>query len=227
MINPAKDSRSWHGEKRRQDREHKHNHRGKSGSGAGTRGMRRRAPRVAEQDPRRFATFDDDDEEENENNEFYVPKGSATKSLDELAEESLARSRSTRVTLEEEQEWARFTNMSNDDEEEEEDNALFDLDALQKAIESNTLSERLFVDDDDESEKKLVEDFENEGNEEKVVKETEVKKEEKIVEEVAVETTKANETKEEKIVEEEEEEEMNEEVEDDLIEDELDELLML
>lgn len=221
MINPAKDSRSWHGEKRRQDREHKSHHRGKNASGAGTRGTRRRTPRVAEQDPRRFATFDDD-EEENESNEWYVPKGLATKSLDELAEESLARSRSTRVTLEEEQEWARFIN-ANDGDEEGEDNAIFDLDALQKAIASNTLSERLFADD---SEKSLIEDFEKERagkkDEEKEteVKQSEVKEEEEI---------KTNETKEEeeKIEEKPEEKPEEEDVEDDLIEDELDELLML
>lgn len=230
MINPAKDSRSWHGEKRNQDREHKNYRRGKSNTGAKTRGLSRRGPRVAQQDPRRFTTFDDN--EEGENNEWYAAGGVSGKSLDELAEESLARSRSTRVTLEEEQEWAKFINVQNDDDNEEDD-ALFDLDALQKAIASNTFSERLFADD---SEKSLIEDFEKEIKEEKKEERKEEKGEEE-EEEATRETTAhvINEVEEDEVKEENENEdeneneneEINEEIEDDLIEDELDELLML
>lgn len=233
MINPAKDSRSWHGEKRKQDREHKNYRRGKSNTGAKTRGLSRRGPRVAQQDPRRFTTFDDN--EEGENNEWYAAGGVSGKSLDELAEESLARSRSTRVTLEEEQEWAKFINVQ-DGNDNEEDDALFDLDALQNAIASNTFSERLFADD---SEKSLIEDFEKEIKEEvkNVEKEEEKGEEEEKEEEEVCETTGPviNEVKEDEVKEENENEdenengneEINEEIEDDLIEDELDELLML
>lgn len=219
MINPAKDSRSWHGEKRRQDREHKMHHKGKGGSGAGTRGLRRRGPRVAEQDPRRFATFDDDNEEED--NGWYAAGSLATKTLDELAEESLVKSRSTRVVLDEEQEWARFVNMNDGDDNE--DDALFDLDALQKAIASNTLSERLFADESDEE---LIKEFEAEGKEQTKVETITTAPINTPTPNVVEERIKEEEVKkneeEEKIEEEEEEK-----IEDDLIEDELDELLML
>lgn len=219
MINPAKDSRSWHGEKRRQDREHKTHHKGKGGSGAGTRGLRRRGPRVAEQDPRRFATFDDDNEEED--NGWYAAGSLATKTLDELAEESLVKSRSTRVVLDEEQEWAKFVNMNDGDDNE--DDALFDLDALQKAIASNTLSERLFADESDEE---LIKEFEAEGKEQTKVETITTASINTPTPNVVEERIKEEEVKkneeEEKIEEEEEEK-----IEDDLIEDELDELLML
>ena len=73
---------------------------------------------MAAQDPRRFAGFDD----EAEGGEGWSDIGMLpTKSLDELAEESLARSRSTRVTLEGEQEWAQFMDVKCNEEEEEDD----------------------------------------------------------------------------------------------------------
>lgn len=239
MINPSKDSRSWHGEKRRQDREHRsRNRRGRGGA----RGLQsRRGPRVAAQDPRRFAAFDDDEAEGSE--EGSGIRMLPTKSLDELAEESLARSRSTRITLEGEQEWTQFVNMKCNKEEEEEDDddddesAIFDLDGLQKSVASLPLSERLYADSTEE--KAIIEEFENEGK----MSQTEGKGDVTSAQEPSTEpatTTTVVATSEKHVepaiepvqetptaipVSTEETEETN--VDDDLIEDELDELLML